>query len=125
MREIKFRCWIIEDKKYLTDSKPPVPELTNNWAYRKGEYILEQYTGLKDMYEQEIYEGDILEICTNENIFWEPNNFDFVKVVFESGCFIIQNERLSSTDKNGWIFHTIENKKIIGNVNEKPYLTKD
>ena len=125
MREIKFRCWIIKDKKYLKTKKPPVPELTDNWAYRKNEYILEQYTGLKDIDGKEIYEGDILDICTNENIFWEDNTFDIGKVIFDSGCFIIQNKRLHSTDKKGWTFHNIKNKKIIGNVNEKPYLIKD
>ena len=110
MRKIKFRCWILEDKKYLKTNKPAVPELTNNWAYRKGEYILEQYTGLKDKYGEEIYEGDILEICTSENIFWEPADFDVGIVVFDQGSFIIQNKRLGSTNQKGWSFHNIKNK---------------
>ena len=57
MREIKFRAWVLESNKFIY--KPPVPELTPSWAYRRGEYILEQYTGLKDKNGKEIFEGDI------------------------------------------------------------------
>ena len=122
MREIKFRVWIIEDNKYLKTNKPSVPELTNNWTYRRGEYILEQYTGLKDVDGKEIYEGDILEICTNENIFYAPDTFDAGIVVFAHGSFIVQNKRLNSTDQKGWTFHNIDNKIVTGNIHEKPHM---
>lgn len=56
-REIKFRSWVKGESKMIYD----FDELPNNALSETDEYILMQYTGLKDKNGKEIYEGDILE----------------------------------------------------------------
>ena len=75
-REIKFRAWDKEQKSLLPVSNlywgggdtPLKVETSDNGSYREGvasRFILEQYTGLKDQYNKEIFEGDIIKIAEN------------------------------------------------------------
>ncbi|WP_277680182.1 YopX family protein [Gracilibacillus dipsosauri] len=73
MREIKFRAWNIQeefmhrvvsvgcDKK---DKWPTLVYMKNGFIDSVEEpHILMQYTGLKDMNGNEIYEGDVVRFC--------------------------------------------------------------
>jgi uncharacterized phage protein (TIGR01671 family) len=59
MREIKFRIWAVESKTMMKDIHP---FNKNESFFVVGEGIPMQFTGLKDMHETDIYEGDIVEV---------------------------------------------------------------
>ena len=128
MRELKFRAWEIEDKKYYPviklwfDSTVGKPDSAELWLSKNETEIadipeqieLEQYTGLKDKNGKEIYEGDIM---SDKSVV----RFAYDDEVGSCGCcvdkfwgsgFIISNNE------------PIELIEVIGNIHDNPELLK-
>ncbi len=119
MREIKFRVY---DHLLKVCEKALVIYFNNKEVYfihngvSQNRYLIDvdlmQYTGLKDRFGKDIYEGDVIEIQTPTSELKGSK----VSVVFKEGayCDSYYGWRLSQ--------HKEHNIEIIGNIYENPEL---
>lgn len=153
-REIKFRIWDVERKqmRYLEplqalyiswgdvkveanneDSK----EMGTYWNYAKDKAIIQQFTGVKDKNNREIYEGDLIKYTYVYDV--DPEGIKIDEVIWRGTCcadeycsyiecWMVGNFPLSSWRDGGVFYgrgteiyreHGIE---IVGNVFENPEL---
>lgn len=115
MRELKFRVWEEREKEYdtfsyyLTADGVLYRNVYGQFIPTDSGYIIEQYTGLKDINGNEIYEGDILEDGEGEP-------FEYYAVKFENGKFIGSTQGVDED-----IFE-LTDLEVIGNIHENPEL---
>lgn len=128
MREIKFRAWIKEEKKMVEVTSLDLanhevwweefnPYHDNKSSVSAIDFILMQYTGLKDKHGKNIYEGDILQSdCREDN---QPDNFAIHSEMTNNcgDCYWVW----------GWKFGVEEDDikkdfEITGNIHEHPHL---
>lgn len=109
MRKIKFRAWSNTAKVMHPEWKKLDDE--------NGEYILMQYTGLKDKNGKYIYEGDIL-LCDWDDVRYQPHNIGPVKWDTESACWDLGEGGSPWEDSKSHF-------KVIGNIYENPELLSD
>ena len=118
-REIKFRVWFPNhDKMWFTDMFHMKHLIRKE---NRKDYPIMQYTGLKDKFGKEIYEGDIV------------GSYSSIGVVKYGECFINGQEYdcwgfyLDDEDKE--LLRYSEQKysdyKIIGNIYESPKLLEN
>lgn len=117
MKELKFRAW---DKIHEKYREPMVYDILNDKivvrlpieTLKKGEFLLEQYTGLKDKNGKEIYEGDILKDKDYVGKVWT------CKVEYDDNfarfyCDTNYSECWSFEDAKG------DELEVIGNIHER------
>ena len=126
-REIKFRAWdkinnqwwsdgftISEDGKImLLDNDNKYVEMEN-----QDDYVLFQYTGLKDSKGVEIYEGDILDITSNNsagNIM--PNKYE-VRYFCDGFKLVLKGYEEDIYNNLGEMPNG--NTEVIGNIYQNP-----
>lgn len=123
MREIKFRAWdrfkqrwsnykINDGTVYFMDKNTGIWYGSYNKRYK--DFNLMQYTGLKDEYGDEIYEGDIVTLHNSK-----------YKVIFNSkeARFVLKDAffemDIPFTNNNN------ERMEIVGNIYENPELMEE
>ncbi|MFT8669479.1 MAG: YopX family protein [Liquorilactobacillus hordei] len=124
-REIKFRVWSNELKKYrfLSDVNNNQGlgmgfEVVNGWGgnvttiYHSIGDVVEQYTGLKDKYGKEIYEGDILK---RKDFLFYDGNFIFLPVEYKYAEWELGMRRLNDVYKSC---------EVVGNIHDNPELSR-
>jgi hypothetical protein len=121
MRPIKFRAWIksgFDDdvKPFMADvasldysefgNSLKTPEDDNEWGEKN--YIIMQFTGLKDKNGKEIYEGDVVR---NER-------GEIGKIIFSSGAFVSEYLPPYNWDAMEPCDGLLDRQEVIGNIYE-------
>lgn len=126
MREIKFRAWDKAEKEmFMPDTE------NNNENFFAGfvngvlrcsesqydeddDFILMQYTGLKDRNGREIFEGDLVNNEDNET----------AVIIYETGSFLLQYPD-SPLDFDSLFDFQDDRLEIIGNIYQNPELLEE
>lgn len=126
MRELKFRVWSKEQKTY--EYKFPYNSIGDFYVSSRGkvfsdfgntiapevrqdDFIVEQYTGLKDKNGKEIYEGDIVKAETRDKHYGILG-----KVVYRQCAFWIENAE--DTHREDMLKYYEKEVEIIGNIHK-------
>lgn len=123
IREIKFRAWDREMQEWYLWETIEAEFLGLILQGKYPEFILMQYTGLKDKNGKEMYEGDILEWSVTETHGGVVRQLDVVE--WENGAFITRSPKY----QDGESFYDDGNREqittesiVIGNIYENPEL---
>ena len=134
MRELKYRVYIPEFSKLVYFE-------FNNFDYSdryldNPEHPVQQYTGMKDKYGKDIYEGDIVINTTSKEEYCSPAVIVWGKYEFVG--FALAYKRNKLEDYHAPLIHKINGVdlveefnlskigiyQIVGNVSENPELLK-
>lgn len=130
MNKLKFRLWDIKEKTWL-----PITTgfgiqgvsggiIDLNKIFNK-DYIIQQFTGLLDINDKEIYDGDIIE--WKEPINWDKNPPTVTKVLLKyRGAVTVDIARgsfvtLENTRCGGRVLRLVDlfRKTVVGNIFNK------
>ena len=118
MREFKFRAWDIDNSAWIYSGHL---KTEMSWFFNMLvplNYVLEQYTGIKDLNGKEIYEGDIISWVESRWSWDHPAKYEKVTYkhlveYYESAC--------EGYPYIGFDFPTLR-CEVIGNIHENPEL---
>lgn len=123
IREIKFRAWSVARKRFLYLDFGAIsdePDL-KDWNLAG---VKEQYTGLKDKNDKDIYEGDIVNKgYLNYMVFDEIGKVQ-LGILSDSDGFS-HNKILGWKAGDNSLLDVCEECEIIGNIHENPELLKE
>ena len=121
MRELKFRIWDKDRKEYL--SPVDYDEKFGLWmcgCVIPDYLIIEQFTGLKDRRDKDIFEGDILE-CYDDFYDGCISERFLVRAAEDGGWEFCMLNDLDEPGGHGW-YEVNKECYIIGNAYENPEL---
>ena len=127
MRDIKFRSWDKHREEYLSAGKVFIPiypsstpktckELnldTSNFLCATGRMVLEQFTGMKDKFGKDIFEGDIV-----SSDYYLPDQKSVATIKFEQE----DNWCRFGFDSGEQDAFRFGNLTVIGNIHQNPEL---
>lgn len=124
-REIKFRIWDENSKKWLDNYRVyQYGNIANNgeWTDRE-EVVVQQYTGLKDNNGKEIYEGDI--VSYSVTAFGSTEDIRLV-VEYDSfrGCYDAMMPPTKEPSIPMSFANALMDCRMVGNIFENPELLK-
>ena len=113
-RDFIYRIWGIKEKKYVMTASLYEDEgiMPLNEYFKRKNYIIQEYTGLKDINLNRIFEGDLLEFTAR---YKQKGNVPVVYYGGSYGC-IVSDERAL---KEFWDLNHIVQQyypKIVGNT---------
>lgn len=118
MRDIKFRAWdknsktMWENVEHWYDYMDGADAVSFGAVIDDPDYVLLQYTGLKDKNGKEIYEGDILRIDE------ESNTYTVVWGEFSDCCVNGETWILDGIGYEPTVHSRHEESEVIGNIYE-------
>jgi hypothetical protein len=116
MRQLKFRIWDKTEKQFtnispsfVCDSQEKVFEFCGSLHQRKN-WVIQQFTGVKDKKGNEIYEGDRVRYKLNKNYFYD-------EVKWEHNGWRVVNEK---EDCSFPLITNLEDFEVVGNIFQLP-----
>lgn len=121
MRQIKFRAWYKESKRFLENVQDLFNDKLNFPAcfadiLHDDNCVVEQYTGLKDKNGVEIYEGDILHWLDP----WTDKQDWLGVVIYQEAGFKLDTDFAFKNTE--WVEAGTWRFDVVGNVHQNPEL---